>query len=117
MPREQVGVVQAPCPRGEPSSSSFKFGPETASRREHGAGCLPENDPAAEICLDLGSPGPCERGFFRAEGQNTFLKIILFIYFLAVLGLCCCAGLSLAATSEGSSLWVVLGLLTAEQGM
>ena len=41
-------------------------------------------------------------------------KMILFIYlFLAVLGLCCCAGFSLAAASRGYSLVVAQGLLIA----
>ena len=40
--------------------------------------------------------------------------MILFIYlFLAVLGLCCCAGFSLAAASRGYSLVVAQGLLVA----
>ena len=40
--------------------------------------------------------------------------LILFIYlFLAVLGLHCCAGFSLAADSRGYSLYVARGLLTA----
>ena len=39
--------------------------------------------------------------------------IILFLYFLAVLGLCCCAGFSLVAASKGYSPGVMRGLLTA----
>ena len=58
-----------------------------------------------ETCLGLFSFLPCSVG-------KVFFKIFLskFIYliylFLAVLGLCCCAGLSLVAASGGySSLW------------
>ena len=39
---------------------------------------------------------------------------ILFILVLAVLGLCCCAGPSLVAANEGSSLAVVRGRLVTE---
>ena len=38
---------------------------------------------------------------------------MLFIYLLAVLGLCCCTGFSLVAVSEGYSLVVVNRLLVA----
>ena len=41
-----------------------------------------------------------------------FLKLILFIYFWAVLGLCGCTVFSLAAASGGYTLVGVLGLLT-----
>ena len=37
----------------------------------------------------------------------------VFYLFLAVLGLCCCAGFCLVSVSRGSSLVVVLGLLIA----
>ena len=40
-------------------------------------------------------------------------KIILFIYFFTLLGLCGCVGFSLAVTSRGYSLVVVSGLLIA----
>ena len=39
--------------------------------------------------------------------------IILFLYFLAVLDLCCCAGFSLVAASRGYSPGVMRGLFTA----
>ena len=45
---------------------------------------------------------------------EIFKKINLFIYlFLAELGLCCCTGLSLVATSRGYSLVAVHKLLVA----
>ena len=44
--------------------------------------------------------------------HSLFLKIILFIYFWAVLGLCGCTVFSLVAASGGYSLVGVLGLLT-----
>ena len=61
----------------------------------------------------MGSPEPCESGFFKAEGQNTLFKNYFIYLFLAVLGLHCFAGFSLVATSEGYSLVVVHGLLIA----
>ena len=43
----------------------------------------------------------------------SFLKIILSIYFLVILGLCCCAGFSLVVANGGNSLVVVHGRLIA----
>ena len=42
-----------------------------------------------------------------------FLKILFFNIFLAVLGLCCCAGFSLVMASGGCSLGAVCRLLIA----
>lgn len=45
---------------------------------------------------------------------TSFLFLMLLMYlFVAVLGLCCCVGFSLAAASRGYSLVVVLGLFIA----
>ena len=41
-------------------------------------------------------------------------NFILFILFLAVLGLCCCAGPSLVAANKDHSLGVVRGCLVTE---
>ena len=43
-----------------------------------------------------------------------FQALILFIYFLAVLGLCCCVGFSLVVANEDYFLVVVHGLLIME---
>ena len=45
--------------------------------------------------------------------MTSFLKIILFILFLAVLDLHCCMGFSLVADSRGYSLVAVCVLLVA----
>ena len=43
----------------------------------------------------------------------TYIRVCIYIYFLTVLRLCCCAGFSPVAASRGCSLVAVCRLLTA----
>ena len=50
-------------------------------------------------------------GAFFYYGYSLFLFLFCFVLFLAVLGLCCCAGFSLVAATKGCSLVAVRRLL------
>ena len=69
----------------------------------------------ANPCWPCPAHHPTSSSFGHKAGSQPshFLSIILFIYFLAVLGLCCYVGFSLAAVRRGYSLAAVCGLLIA----